>query len=58
VAPQQLSPHVIDELTKRRTLRREAARNSTSVNTQLLSDNFNPALPARQQEYDELANSV
>jgi hypothetical protein len=58
VAEQQLSSHVIDELTERQTLRREAARDSTPVNTQLLRDNFNHALPARQQEYGELANSV
>ena len=58
VAEQQLSSHVIDEPTERRTLGREATRDSTPVNTQLLRDNFNPALPARQQEYGELANSV
>lgn len=58
VAEQQLSSHVIDELTERRTLRGETTRDSTPVNTQFLRDNFNPALPARHQEYDELANSV
>ena len=58
VAEEQLSSHVVDQLTERLTLRREATRDSTPVNAQLLCDNFNPALPARQQEDGELANSV
>src|SRR5262249_22827460 len=58
VAEQQLSSHVIDELTERRTLRREATRDGTPVNAQLLRDDFYPTLPARQQEHHELANSV